>query len=210
MHRNCIILFFYFLFVSSSLVVYGQTEEVELMVKSIPFDSSVADNSDVFTRDEEQLLREYIEQVQKETSLEFAVCSVESIGHQNLHQVATTALKRWHIGEERKNGVLFLLVSGERRVYIATGKGLRKYLKDNQVKLTLEIQVVPELRIGQYYKGVKSGIDAIVDDLNGTPIAKPSRMFSTKRLLRGIPLLIVVLTIGLVVYALQKAKKQRV
>lgn len=207
-YETCITLFLLFLFNSTCFMAFSQNEDVELTVKSIPFENLVTDNTDVFTSDEEQLLLKHIQKIKKETSLEFAVCSVESIGHQNLHQVATTALDMWHVGENRKNGVLFLLVSGERRVYIATGKGLRRYLKDNQVKLTLEMYVVPELRSGLYYQGVKSGIDAIVYDLKGTPIAKKSTVFTTKRFLRAIPLVIVLGTILLVVYTLRKAGKQ--
>lgn len=195
---------FCFFFVFGS----AQMTEEELIVESIPFPSFVSDNTDVFTTDEELDLLKEIEEIRKTTTLEFAVCTVETIGQQSLHQVATTALEMWEIGKQRRNGVLFLLVTGERRVYIATGEGLRKYLKDDQVRLTLEMQVVPKLRDGNYFQGVQAGMNAIVNDLDGTPIAKRSSFFTLSRIFKAMPLLIVLLTILLVLFTLYKVSRK--
>lgn len=197
------------IFLAFPLMLFGQNEQVELMVQSISFDSSVTDNTDVFTNVEEEKLRSRIEEIKNQTAIEFAVCSVETIGQQNLHQVATTALDVWEIGKKRKNGILFLIVSGERRVYIATGKGLRKYLKDEDVKLALEMEVVPNLRTGDYYRGVQLGIDTIAKNLEGTPITAKRYFFAPDRLLKAVPLFIVLCTILFVFFALSKATKKR-
>lgn len=194
-------------FISS---VFAQYTEDAVIVESIPFTSFVSDNTDVFTNDEEAELLKQIETIKENTTLEFAVCSVESIGHKSLHQVATTALDVWGIGKDRKNGVLFLLVTGERKVYIATGVGLRKYLKDDQVRLTLEMKVVPKLRDGDYFQGVQVGMNAILEDLEGSPIAKRPNFFSFKRIFKVVPLVFVCITIFLVLMILKKSRRNQV
>lgn len=87
------------------------------------------------------------------------------------HRVATT----WKLGQKgRDNGVLFLIVTGERRIRIEVGYGLEGKLTDAQTSRIIRREIVPRFRGGDYAGGVAEGLRAVMGTIEGTYSAETS------------------------------------
>ena len=81
------------------------------------------------------------------------------------HRVATT----WKLGQKgTDNGVLLLVVIGERKVRIEVGYGLEGVLTDARSAQIIRNEIVPRFRAGDIPGGVTEGISAILKTVEGT------------------------------------------
>lgn len=89
------------------------------------------------------------------------------------HRVATT----WRLGRTgTDNGVLVLVVPGDRRVRIEVGYGLEGTLTDAVAARIIRHEMVPLFRAGNYPGGIAAGLRAVLGVLEGTyqPPAGPA------------------------------------
>ncbi|HNI88433.1 MAG TPA: TPM domain-containing protein [Leptospiraceae bacterium] len=97
--------------------------------------------------------------LEKETSAEFAVIILSSIGEANPKDFAVTLFNYWGIGKKNKdNGLLLLLVMDQRRWEFETGYGLEGLLPDVVLKRIGEEKLVPMLRLGKTGEGIQNVI----------------------------------------------------
>lgn len=81
------------------------------------------------------------------------------------HRVATT----WQLGRKgTDNGVVLLVVPGDRRVRIEVGYGLEGTLTDAKASRIIRQEIVPRFRSGDAAGGVAAGLRAIMGTIEGT------------------------------------------
>ncbi len=73
---------------------------------------------------------------------------------------------------ENNNGILFLIVKNDRKFRIEVGYGLEGALPDALAGSILRNEVKPYLKRGNFYGGIKAGIDAIISATKGEYTAK--------------------------------------
>ncbi len=104
-----------------------------------------------------QQLEALLRQVQRQTGVNFAVATVDSIPQGEDIALYTTQLAhRWGIGEKETDKGALLLVNmgrgqGQRGVFLATGYGLEGDLPDGKVGQLLDQVTVPYLREGDFF-----------------------------------------------------------
>ncbi len=93
--------------------------------------------------------------LEKTTGVEYAVVIVKSIGVEIPKEFATTLFNTWGIGKKGKdNGLLLLIVTGQRRWEFETGYGLEGILPDAKLKRIGEGNLPPHFRRQEFGKGI--------------------------------------------------------
>lgn len=93
--------------------------------------------------------------LEKKTGVEYAVVIVDSIGVQVPREFATELFNTWKIGKKGKdNGLLLMIVIGQRRWEFETGYGLEGILPDAKLKRIGEGNLPANFRKKEYGKGI--------------------------------------------------------
>jgi uncharacterized protein len=69
--------------------------------------------------------------------------------------------------KEKSNGVLLLVVKNDRKMRIEVGYGLEGVLPDALSSSIIRNEIAPYFRKDEYYRGINSGIDAIIAAVKG-------------------------------------------
>lgn len=108
-------------------------------------------------------------QFNKETSNEIVVVIVNDFGGIEPAEFGTKLGAEWGIGnKDLDNGVVLLIKPTEKRkVFIATGRGTETILTDIQAKEIIDNQIIPSLKINDFYSGIDKGLSSIMALLKG-------------------------------------------
>ncbi|MGA1844388.1 MAG: TPM domain-containing protein [bacterium] len=97
------------------------------------------------------------------TTAEVAVVTVESIAPSTIEEYAVRLFETWGIGQKDKdNGVLLLVALREREVRIEVGYGLEGAITDGTAGQIIRSIIVPEFKRGDFDQGVLAGTEAIM------------------------------------------------
>jgi len=121
----------------------------------------VSDFANVVDPASKAALEQYCEQIQQSTGAQMAFVTIPSLEGEAIEDVANDIFHGWGIGQKGKdNGVLLLLVSGDKRFRLEIGNGLEPILPDGlDGQILLEMR--PALRAGQYGQALMAGAQRI-------------------------------------------------
>jgi len=122
----------------------------------------VNDFADIISAGVEQEMTSLAVELERKTGVEIAVATVPDMGGDVIDSYANRLYESWGIGKAGKdNGVLILLALEERKVKIETGYGLEPILPDGKTGGILDEYVIPDLRRGDYGRGLYRGMAAV-------------------------------------------------
>lgn len=102
--------------------------------------------------------------IEDSLGIQVAVVAVESVGDNDARMFATDLFKHWGLGEkERDNGLLIQLVTepSQRSVVFETGYGIEGVLPDAICYRLQQRYMIPDLKAGDYSKGMLNGVAAV-------------------------------------------------
>lgn len=193
MIKNILISLF-ILFITNSAFSQGS--------QSVPitqFKQYVEDQTGTLTQQQLSELRKKLEAFDKQTSTQIVVYMISSLDGESLEDISMQLAEKNKIGKKDKNnGVLMLVVKDDRKIRIEVGYGLEGALTDAISSQIIRKDITPYFKLGQYYEGIDSGVDAIIavtkgeytadknsgKDNDGSPLA-----------LCGIPIFIIIVFI---------------
>jgi uncharacterized protein len=127
----------------------------------------VSDFAGVVDAQNRSALEQYSASVEKATGAQLAFVTITTLEREPIEDVANDLFHAWGIGQKNQdNGVLLLLVIGDRSSRLEVGHGLEEILPDGFDGLLLD-NMRPELRAGQYGPAMVTAAQAI-----GEAIAK--------------------------------------
>jgi uncharacterized protein len=141
--------------------------------------SPIMDLVGVLDQITQQQLLGVIQEVRDRTGAEIAILIVPSTAPMGVEQYSVAAFDRWKIGQRGKdNGLLFLVATQDRRLWITTGYGLESILPDGKIGAIRDQDIVPSFRQGRYAEGILKGTRAlasvILADAGAGAAARPS------------------------------------
>jgi uncharacterized protein len=106
------------------------------------------------------------------TSTQIYVVIVPTLGGYDPADYATRLGDKWGIGQKSKNNGVVMLIkpkTDEERgqVFIAVGYGLEGVLTDLQANQISDLDMIPRFREGDYYGGIRKGVDVIMKITEG-------------------------------------------
>ncbi len=133
----------------------------------------VNDYTTTLTGDQQQTLENKLVAFDDSTSTQVAVVIIPTLNGKDVTDYGVQLGRAWGIGgKEHSNGVLLLIVNGDRangdkKLYIGTGYGVEGALPDITAKHIIEDVIVPNFKGEDYYRGIEEGTDAIIQAVKG-------------------------------------------
>ena len=104
--------------------------------------------------------------MQEKTGAEIAVVTVETTQPLTTFDYAVKITETWKPGAKGKdNGVVFLVASKDRKMFITTGYGVEGMLPDGKVGAIQDQYIVPAFKQGNYSQGILAGTQALASEI---------------------------------------------
>lgn len=161
------------LFVGS--VVFG-TCSAAAAGADVPFLAGhVNDNAGILSLETQRTLEEALRVHEDSTSNQIAVLTINSLEGEPLEEYSRRVVMTWKLGQRGKdNGVLLLIAKDDRKVRIEVGRGLEGQLTDAVSSSIMRNEILPQFKAGDYDRGVRAGVDAILGAIAGAYTADGS------------------------------------
>lgn len=141
---------------------YSQTDR-SLTKNPLKLSEYVNDETGTLKPDEINLLSLKLRKFYDSTSTQVVVLLLSSLNDEPVENVANAIFRYNGIGGKGKdNGVLLIISKGERKIRLEIGYGLEGVLTDAMSKQIISREITPELKKGNYYKGIDNALNAII------------------------------------------------
>jgi len=121
----------------------------------------VSDFAGVVDARSREALERYGRNLENKTGAQLALVTLQSTQGEPVEDVANTLFRAWGIGQKgENNGILLLLVTGDRRTRLEVGYGLEPVIPDGFAGSVLR-EMRPALRQGQYGEALMAAADTI-------------------------------------------------
>lgn len=123
----------------------------------------VNDFANVLSSREESRLEEKLRAFEKQTSIEVAVVTTNSLNGEEVKDWTFGIASQWGVGKKGKdNGIVICIAPSHRKYYTAIGYGLESELPDGKIGAMQRDILPPFFRAGDYYGGINMLVDAII------------------------------------------------
>ena len=164
-HHKPLLVFCLFLILFSTKAF---SQRADTILKTVGW---VNDLENIYTDKQEQKLTRMISDFEKQTTVEIAVLTLDTsvVSKENFDAHILTVANRWGVGKAGKdNGVVIGISAGHRYISIQNGYGVEKQLTDAEIKQIIDNAFIPKFKRGNYYKGTKAGLKALMHELKET------------------------------------------
>lgn len=145
---------------SLAVLTWSKTAAAEIEVPS--YRGYVTDLAGALSGQDRQRITALIEALDQNTGAEIAVLVVYSTGDEPIFDYAMAAAEKWKPGKAGKdNGVVFLVATQDRSLYILVGYGLEGVLPDGKVGGIEDQYIIPSFKKGDYSRGIFAGVAAM-------------------------------------------------
>ena len=132
----------------------------------------VTDMANVISPASEAQINARLFDLRNATGHEVAVVTVTDVNAASPKAFATALFNHWGIGsKERNDGLLVLLVVGQRRLEMETGIGMESRLPDDWIVGMQRRGMVPKFKSGDYGGGIEAGLLEVDKKLRGGAVA---------------------------------------
>ena len=126
----------------------------------------VSDFAGIIDQPTRRKLTNLIRELQEKTGAEIAVVTVETTQPLTTFDYAMKIAETWKPGAKGKdNGVVFLVVSKDRKMFVTTGYGVEGMLPDGKVGAIQDQYIVPAFKQGNYSQGILAGTQAMAGEI---------------------------------------------
>ncbi|AWV89217.1 TPM domain-containing protein [Bradymonas sediminis] len=153
-----------------ALVLLGAPLLFAMSVDTVPDpraeDGWVSDTIGLIEPERRLRLNQKLSALEQQTEVEVALVVVEAVDTATPKDFATQLFNHWKLGKaSQNNGLLILLVHGEKRLEMETGYGLETVLTDGWLKRVQMREMVPAFKADRYGQGLEVGVDAVIQHL---------------------------------------------
>lgn len=116
-----------------------------------------------------EALNQRLANFERETSNQIVVAIFPRLPQgAEMAQYATEVFHAWGIGQKGKdNGAVLFIFRADRKLFIATGRGLEGALPDATCKQIIESEIVPRFRRDDFAGGIQAGVNAMMAAARG-------------------------------------------
>lgn len=128
----------------------------------------VTDTAGFMTSEAADTLNKRLESYEKSSGRQIVVYIGKTTGGVPIEDWAVRAFKAWQVGQKGKdNGVVLFIMVDDKRIRIETGYGLEGQLTDALTARIINDVIQPKIHSNDNDQAVTSGVDAIVQTLDG-------------------------------------------
>lgn len=143
---------------------------------TIPPVARVTDLTGTLTQSQHAELSQRLAAFEAEKGTQVAVLMVPTTAPETVEQYALRVAEQWQLGRKGvDDGALLLIAKDDRRMRIEVGYGLEGVLPDAIAKRIVAETITPHFRDGDYYGGVRAGVEQMLGVIQGEPLPEPPR-----------------------------------
>lgn len=149
-----------------SLLAGCTGEEPPILIPKVEKDSYVYDQGEFLGSDAESAMNQFLVELEKQTTIEFAVITVPTLGNLTIDSYAVKLGNELGIGKaDEDNGILLLVSRKDEKVRLEIGKGLQGILTDSVSGRILDDYFVPYRDDDLYDEACLNTVQAIINYL---------------------------------------------
>ncbi|MGE0084051.1 MAG: YgcG family protein [Desulfococcaceae bacterium] len=143
--------------------------------------SWVSDYAGILTNEQKLELDGILREIETTDSTQIFVCIMNKIPEGFvLEGYVNDLFSQWKIGQSKKdNGVLLAVFIQDRKMRIEVGYGLEDRLTDAQSMMIISNEITPAFKSGDYYSGIKKGVQGILASVRGAYQGSPKKQQNT-------------------------------
>ena len=135
----------------------------------------VTDETGTLSAGERATLEQVLAEFERRKGSQIAVLVVPTTGDETIEQYSLRVVEQWRLGRKGvDDGVLLLVAKDDRRLRIEVGYGLEGAIPDAIAKRIIEETIRPRFRDGDFYGGLRIGVEQLMRVAEGEPLPEPS------------------------------------
>ena len=163
-----------------------------------PLTARVTDMTSSLSAAERAELERMLTEFEQRKGAQIAALIVASTAPETIEQFSVRVVEQWRIGRQGvDDGALLIVALNDRSLRIEVGYGLEGVLTDAASKRIISEFIVPQFKAGDYYAGIKAGLEQMMRVVDGEPLPPPSaRPAGGPDFQQYLPILFVVALVG--------------
>jgi uncharacterized protein len=136
-----------------------------------PLRAHVNDTADMLSPTAEQALEQKLSSYEQKTHHQLALLTIESLDGDALEDFSIRVVEAWKLGQKGKDdGLLLLVVKGDRKLRIEVGYGLEGDVTDAFSSQVIRNVLTPALRAGNAESGIQRAFDVLMQKAAGESV----------------------------------------
>jgi uncharacterized protein len=141
-----------------------------------PLTARVVDETGTLSREQRSSLEATLKDFESSKGAQISVLMVPTTQPETIEQYSMRVVEQWKLGRKRvDDGAMLIVAKNDRALRIEVGYGLEGALNDATSNRIIQETVVPRFKEGDFYGGVKAGLDSMMSVVSGEPLPAPSR-----------------------------------
>jgi uncharacterized protein len=139
-----------------------------------PLKARVTDLTNTLNPTQRSALEQTLAEFEARKGSQVAVLIVPTTQPETVDQYAVRVQESWKLGRKGvDDGVLLVVAKDDRKLRIESGYGLEGVLPDAAAKRIIEEDITPRFKQGDFYGGIRAGVDRIMRTIEGEPLPPP-------------------------------------
>lgn len=135
----------------------------------------VTDQANLLTPEEVTALSQRLEAYERGSGHQFAILTLPSLEGEDIESFSMRVVEEWQLGREGiDDGLLVLVVKGDRKMRIEVGYGLEGEIPDVVASRIIREVMTPAFRSGDFYGGLDRAITILMQSAGGEALDLPA------------------------------------
>jgi uncharacterized protein len=140
-----------------------------------PLKARITDTTGTLNAQQREALEQTLAEFEKRKGTQIAVLMVPTTEPETIEQYAVRVEEAWKLGRKGiDDSALLVVAKNDRRLHIEVGYGLEGALPDAIAKRIIDNDIVPRFKAGDFYGGIRAGVDRIMRVAEGETLPPPA------------------------------------
>ena len=164
------------MFLAGLLIFFVYAAAAQSQIKVPELTGRVVDLTATLDANQQQDLDQQLRVFEQKKGTQIAVLIVPSTHAEAIEQFSMRVAEQWKLGRKKTDdGAILVIAKNQRRLRIEVGYGLEGALNDAVSKRIIDEVIVPLFQRGDFYGGIRAGVDAMIRVTEGEPLPEPAR-----------------------------------
>jgi uncharacterized protein len=148
--------------------------QAQAQVAVPPLKSRVTDLANTLNQSQRSALEQTLAEFEARKGSQIAVLIVPTTQPETIDQYAVRVQESWKLGRKGvDDGVLLVVAKNDRKLRFEIGYGLEGAIPDAAAKRIIEDDITPRFKQGDFYGGIRAGVDRVMRTIEGEPLPAP-------------------------------------
>jgi uncharacterized protein len=153
-------------------ILFSIQAQAQVAVPSLQ--SRITDLTGTLNQSQKSALEQTLAEFEARKGSQIAVLLVPTTEPETIDQYAVRVQESWKLGRKGvDDGVLLVVAKNDRKLRFEIGYGLEGAIPDAAAKRIIEDDITPRFKQGDFYGGIRAGVDRVMRTIEGEPLPAP-------------------------------------